>query len=241
MIFAVNTSTKQFGVALMHEDGTIQAEYSISSGSKNFTGFMPAIHSLFTSSHTDVREVKGLIVAIGPGSFTGLRVGLAMAKGMAHGRHLGIIGVSSLEAMASQLPFISSPICAMIDSRKGEVFAALFRWGKDDQIVRIREDTSLKITDLASIIEGPTLFLGTDFKNHGCLIKKALGPQALLAPAHLWGLKASSVGSLGLKRFLANDFDDIQDLIPRYLRPPDIRSNPYPLLSTEKEHQVVGS
>jgi tRNA threonylcarbamoyladenosine biosynthesis protein TsaB len=240
MIFAVNTSTKQFSVALMNEDGTILAEYSISPGSKNFTGFMPAIHSLFSSSHTDVRDLRALIVAIGPGSFTGLRVGLSMAKGMAQGLNIGIIGVSSLEAMASQLPLISSPICTMIDSRKGEVFAALFRWGEDYQMVRIREDISLKITDVASIIEGTTLFLGTDYKNHGHLIKEALGPQAILAPAHVWGLKASSVGSLGLKRFLANDFDDIQDLIPRYLRPPDIRSNPFPLLSAENGHQVSG-
>jgi len=240
MIFAVNTSTKHFSVALMYEDGTIQAEYSISPGSKNFTGFMPAIHSLFTSSHIDVRDVKALIVAMGPGSFTGLRIGLSMAKGMAQGLQIGIIGVSSLEAMASQLPYISSPICAMIDSRKGEVFTALFRWGKDYEIVRIREDTCLKITDIPSIIDGTTLFLGNDFQNHGHLIKKELGPQALLAPAHLWSLKASSVGGLGLKRFLANDFDDIQDLTPRYLRRPDIRSNSYPLLSTEKELQVLG-
>ena len=90
MIFAVNTSTKLFSVALMNEDGSIRAEYLISPGSKNFTGFMPAVHSLFSSSQIDIRDVKALIVAIGPGSFTGLRVGLSMVKGMAQGLQIGI-------------------------------------------------------------------------------------------------------------------------------------------------------
>ena len=101
MILAVNTSTFQYSLALMNRDGEILAECLISGPSNNFTGFMPALHSILLSSGSAVRDIKGIIVATGPGSFTGLRVGLAMSKGLAQGLHVGIIGVSSLEAMGS--------------------------------------------------------------------------------------------------------------------------------------------
>ena len=188
---------------------------------------MPGMDFLLTNSNVVAKEIKALIVATGPGSFTGLRVGLSEAKGMAQGLQIPIIGVSSLEAMAAQLPFVTLPLCAIIDSRKGEVFAALFSWGDDQHMIKTQEDTCLRIEDLPSLIEKPTLFLGNDFNRQGPLLQEMLGPKAELAPPHLWNLKASAVGTLGLKRFLDQDFDDLQELVPTYLRPPDIRPNPY--------------
>jgi tRNA threonylcarbamoyladenosine biosynthesis protein TsaB len=211
----------------MKEEGTTLSEYYMGSGPKNFRRFMPGIDFLLSTSEVDARDIKALIVATGPGSFTGLRVGLSEAKGMAQGLQIPIIGVSSLEAMAAQLPFARRPVCAIIDSRKGEVFVALFSWGDDQRMVRMQQDTSLRIEDLPSIIAEPTLFLGNDFNKQGHLIRELLGLKAELAPAHLWNLKASVVGTLGLKRFIAQDFDDLQELVPTYLRPPDIRPNPF--------------
>ncbi|UCB50012.1 MAG: tRNA (adenosine(37)-N6)-threonylcarbamoyltransferase complex dimerization subunit type 1 TsaB, partial [Deltaproteobacteria bacterium] len=227
MILAFNTSTPQFSIALMKEEGTTLSEYYMASGSKNFRRFMPGIDFLLSTSEVDARDIKALIVATGPGSFTGLRVGLSEAKGMAQGLQIPIIGVSSLEAMAAQLPYARQPVCSIIDSRKGEVFAALFRWGDDQRMVRTQPDTCLRIEDLPSIIEEPTLFLGNDFSKQGHQIREMLDLKAELAPAHLWNLKASVVGTLGLKRFIAQDFDDLQELVPTYLRPPDIRPNPF--------------
>jgi tRNA threonylcarbamoyladenosine biosynthesis protein TsaB len=211
----------------MKEEGATLSEYYMASGSKNFRRFMPGIDFLLSTSKVDARDIKALIVATGPGSFTGLRVGLSEAKGMAQGLQIPIIGVSSLEAMAAQLPYARQPVCSIIDSRKGEVFAALFSWGDDQRMVRMEQDTCLRIEDLPSIIEEPTLFLGNDFNKQGHLIREMLGLKAELAPAHLWNLKASVVGALGLKRFIAQDFDDLQELVPAYLRPPDIRPNPF--------------
>lgn len=223
----------------MKEEGTTLSEYYMASGSKNFRQFMPGIDFLLSTSKVDTKDIKALIVATGPGSFTGLRVGLSEAKGMAQGLHIPIIGVSSLEAMAAQLPYVRQPVCAIIDSRKGEVFAALFRWGNDKRMVRTQEDTCLKIEDLPSLIAESTLLLGNDFKKQGRLIKKMLGPKAELAPAHLWNLKASAVGTLGLKRFLARDFDDLQELVPTYLRPPDIRPTPIASNSEKMDTNVL--
>jgi len=228
MILAVNTSTLQFSIALMKEDGTLLAEHSLSSGSKNFGHFMPGIHFLMKTSGVNAQDIKAFMVATGPGGYTGLRIGLSAAKGMAQGLQIPIIGVSSLEAMATQLPYSPYPVCPIIDSRKGEVFAAIFRWCDDHKMIRIKEDICLRMGDLPSIIGEKTLFLGNNFNNQGPLIEEMLGHKALLAPAHLWNLKASAVGTLGLRRFHENDYDDLQDLVPAYMRPPDIRPNPFP-------------
>ena len=225
MILAVNTTTRQFGLALMDMQGTVLAEYLIMPKEKNFGGFMPAFHTLMESANIGMEEIQTIAVAIGPGSFTGMRVGLAMAKGMTQGLKIPIIGVSSLEALALQVIYANYTVCPIIDSRKGEVFTALFHWSDEGEMIRTREDTCLRIENLASMVTKTTIVLGNDFNRQSPLIKEVLGAEAVLAQAHLWNLRASAVGTLGLKRFLAQDFDDAQDLIPIYLRPPDIRPN----------------
>jgi tRNA threonylcarbamoyladenosine biosynthesis protein TsaB len=218
-------------MALMGEDGVVLAEHLMSPGARNFQNFMPILHDMLTATAIDPKQLKAVVVTIGPGSFTGLRVGLSAAKGMCQGLQIPVIGVSCLEAMASQLPYAACPICPIIDSRKGEVFAALFEWRHDHKIVRIKEDTCLGYGDLPSFFGEEVLYVGNDFGRQGPEIVKTLGPDALLAPASFWNLKASAVGTIGLKRFLAHDFDDLQNLVPLYLRPPDISPNPFPLIS----------
>jgi len=227
MILAVNTSTTQFSLALMREQGDILAEYLVSPGEKNFKSFMPAVYSLFDACGEDIKGLKAVVVARGPGSFTGLRVGLSMAKGVAQGLDIPIIGVSSLEAMANQLPFLKQPLCTLLSSRKGEVIFALFNWDDEKGMTRITEDQSLSFKDLAGFIKGPTYFIGNNFNAQHPMIKELIGADALTAPPCLWTLRASAVGALGLKRFANKDFDDIIDLVPDYLRPPDIRPSPF--------------
>jgi tRNA threonylcarbamoyladenosine biosynthesis protein TsaB len=226
MILAVNTSTTQFSVALIKIQGDVLAEYLISPGEKNFKSFMPAVYSIFDACHADIKTLKAVAVAQGPGSFTGLRVGLSLAKGVAQGLDIPIIGVSSLEAMANQLPFVRHPICSLLTSRRGEVIFALFRWD-DEKVTRIVEDQSVSFKELARVIKGPTCFIGNNFSAQFPAVKELLGEDAMPAPQHLWQLRASAVGSVGLKRYMDKDFDSITDLVPEYLRPPDIRPSPF--------------
>jgi tRNA threonylcarbamoyladenosine biosynthesis protein TsaB len=227
MILAVNTSTTQFSVALIKIQGDVLAEYLISPGEKNFKSFMPAVYSIFDACRADIKTLKAVAVAQGPGSFTGLRVGLSLAKGVAQGLDIPIIGVSSLEAMANQMPFVSYPLCTLLSSRRGEVIFAQFRWGDEKGMTRIVEDQSVSFKDLAGFIDGPAYFIGNNFSAQFPAIKELVGGNALAAPRHLWQLRASSVGSVGLKRFMDKQFDDITDLVPEYLRPPDIRPSPF--------------
>jgi len=236
MILAINTSTREFGLALLEADGTVLTEYLMSKGGGHFGSLMPALHFLLTTSRSVYHDLEAIVVAIGPGSFTGLRVGLSAAKGLCHALEVPIIGISSLEALASELPFSDLPIAPILDSRKGELFTARFFWSDDHNLIRITEDISLRLEEFPPLFEEPALFIGNNFASQGFLIKETLGPRALLSPAHCWNLKASAVGYLGLRRFYAHDFDDLQSLNPIYLRPPDIRPNVFSSLQATDEH-----
>jgi tRNA threonylcarbamoyladenosine biosynthesis protein TsaB len=223
LILAINTSTIQFGVSLMQEDGSVLSEVFMRPCKGNFGMLMPALDAAFQFTTADVRELRTIVVAKGPGSFTGLRIGLAMAKGMAQSLGTPLVGVSSLEAIAHQIPFSNYPICPLIESRRGDVFTALFAWSTGNQMVRIRKDCCLRYEDFPSLVEKETIFVGNSFNTQVQLISEVLGNKALFAPAHLWNLRASTIGQLGLARYGNSDFDDIRDLVPAYLRPPDIR------------------
>ncbi|MFH1350923.1 MAG: tRNA (adenosine(37)-N6)-threonylcarbamoyltransferase complex dimerization subunit type 1 TsaB [Pseudomonadota bacterium] len=238
MILAINTSTIQFSIALLNKEGDVLTECLMCPTPGHFGAFMPTLDSLLTLSKTNLKDVEAIIVAIGPGSFTGLRIGLSAAKGMAHSLNIPVIGVSGLEAMTNQVTYSPFPICPILESRKGDVFIALFRWKDDQKIMRIKEDTCLKVADISSYIDETALFLGSNFKQQGPMISKMLGAKARLAPPHLWNLRASAVGISGLRRFLNGDFDDLQALAPCYLLPPDIGPSPFGLKSKKMGHPV---
>jgi tRNA threonylcarbamoyladenosine biosynthesis protein TsaB len=199
----------------------------MATGAKNFHAIMPVFHDLLCHSGIELRDVNCLAVAIGPGSFTGLRVGLSLAKGICQGLGIPVIGVSSLEAMASQCPEGPLPLFPIIDSRKGEVFAALFRRSKDRGLTRITPDTCLRFDELPGFIQETSLFVGNDFDHQPAMIRQVLGSRARLAPSPLWSLKASSVGWVGMRHAKEKGFERLVGLVPSYLRPPDIRPNPF--------------
>ncbi|MBW1996723.1 MAG: tRNA (adenosine(37)-N6)-threonylcarbamoyltransferase complex dimerization subunit type 1 TsaB [Deltaproteobacteria bacterium] len=227
MILCINTSTLQYGMAFVDERGSVLTEYFLSPKSNSFTAFMPSLDYVLRTRGIEIKELKAVIVSRGPGSFTGLRVGLSAAKGICQGLQIPIIGVSSLESMALQIPYPSEAVCAIIDSRRGEVFAGLFTLSEEGRLVRTRDDTPLRFEDLVSFAGDKAIFIGNNFAQQGKIVRDLLGPRALLAPAPLWNLKASSLAVIGLRRYRRGDFDQLGDLVPFYLRPADIRPNPF--------------
>ena len=233
MILSINTSTTQFGLTLMDEQGTVLTEHLMSGGKGHFKALMPALDFMLKNGGLEISRLRCIAVVTGPGSFTGLRVGLSLAKGLCHALSLPIAGVSSLEAMAGQVFHADLPVIPVLTSRRGEAFTARFRWDRG-RLVRESEDMSMRFDDFPEAFPEPVLFVGNDYKDQAPRIKKALGPGALLAPASLWHLRPSHVGSLGLKKMISGRLDDPHTLAPVYLRPPDIRPNPFPLLSRDQ-------
>lgn len=229
MFLSINTSTRQYSLALLDKQGYLWGEFTVRPSEKNFSRFMVGFDHLLSSLDIEPQALEAVIVVQGPGSYTGLRVGMATAKAICQGLHIPIIGVSSLETMANQLPQASFPICAILDSRKGEVFAAVYKWQMPEGLVPLTGERTVRISELPALIEGPTLFIGNDYASQASIITQEVGKEATLVPPFLWCLKASSAGMLGLSKFEKGLGDNLRDLTPSYLRPPDIRPNPHPL------------
>jgi len=231
MILAINTSTLQFSLGLSGMDGELQAECILSTPHRHFGELFPALDFLFNSSQKSPADLRAVAVATGPGSFTGLRVGLAMAKGICHGLHLPLIGVSTLEALANQLPCSNLPVTPMVDSRRGEVFVARFLWdAQSGNMNRVMEDRCVKIEDLLRICGEATILIGNHLSNQAPILRKVIGQKVVLAPEDKWHLRAATIAKLGLQRFRRGNTDIMENLSPRYFRPPDLRPNPHPLL-----------
>jgi tRNA threonylcarbamoyladenosine biosynthesis protein TsaB len=228
MYLAINTSTRQYSLALLDKQGYLWGESTVRPSEKNFSRFMVGLEHLLSPLDIQPQGLEAVIIVQGPGSYTGLRVGMATAKAICQGLHIPIIGVSSLDTMANQLPQASLPICAILESRKGEVFAAVYKWQRPEGLVPLTGERTVRISELSALIEGPTLVIGNDYASQASVITHKVGQEAILVPPFLWCLKASSAGMLGLKRYEKGQEDNLRDLTPSYLRPPDIRPNPYP-------------
>jgi tRNA threonylcarbamoyladenosine biosynthesis protein TsaB len=228
IILALNTSTKQYGLALL-ENETVLGEYLLLSGPSHYTDLMPCLSDLLKKTTVKPGRLDGVGVAIGPGSFTGTRVGLAVAKGLSYGLGIPIAGVSTLWALASQIPYAREDICPLVSSRKGEIFAALFRRDRDNHLMRVTEDAGLKAADLSTLIKKKTIVIGNDFTAQSPLVKQYARKNILVAPAHLWNLRAASIGALALQKLVQGPLDSVSELIPLYLRDADIREPKHPL------------
>ena len=221
--FSLNTSTNHYSLAVMRDE-TILGESTFASGSQHFTNLMPSLDQLLNKVNLELENLDGLIVAAGPGSFTGIRIGLSVVKGLSQSLGIPAVGVSTLLGLASQVPYCKYAVCPLVASRRDEVFIALFRW--DDahgRLARHQDDTCIKIAELASLIEHTTVFIGSNFVQHGPVVKDLLGTKALLAPASMWNLRASSLVPEGLRRLKEGDAGSSSGLEPIYLRDADTR------------------
>ncbi len=207
----------QGGVALLSEQG-LRSEYLLNVRATHTERLLPLIDRALRDAGMTLSQVEGVAVAVGPGSFTGLRIGLSTAKGLAVAASKPLVGVPTLEAMAWTLPFCAHPICPILDARKGEVYCALFRH-EGHRLLRLMDDAALAPDSLVSRIQAPTVFLGDGLTAYGDLLKGRLKDLALFPPFAQRGGRAAAVAELGRLRLVQGHPDDISELAPRYLRP----------------------
>ena len=218
MLLAIDTSTRYAGVALADEERVV-ASRTWHSGVNHTAELMPAVVQVLQGAGIGVAALEAVSVALGPGGFSALRVGISVAKGLSAAGGIPIIGVGSLDLEA--FPFAGSglPVCALLESGRTEAASALF--AADGQ--RLREDRVSTAADLMEEIAETTLFCGEGVARWAPDLEAGLGPKAVICsptPANrIWSLAA-----IARQRLNAGQLDDLATLQPQYLRLPSIGS-----------------
>jgi len=218
LILAFETSAKAVGVAL-HDGQRLLAECYQNTGLTHSQTLMSMARDLLRNCQKGPSDVTHLAVAAGPGSFTGVRIGVAAAKGFAWGAELPVYGVSTLEAMALGLGAIEGHVCACMDARRNQVYNAVFL-AEGCQLTRVCEDRAISLEDLAlelEHIDGPIYLVG----DGAALCHKTLGSRIenlILLPEHRLQQRGSGVALAALKAMERGDSFDGATLTPNYLR-----------------------
>lgn len=216
-VLGIETSTLAGGAALLDGDRLV-GEYTLNVRSTHSERLLSAIDRLLQDAGWTLDQLEGLAVAVGPGSFTGLRIGVSTIKGLAFSLGTPVAAVSTLEALAWALPFARGPVCPVLDARKGEVYAALFHW-EGERLARDWEDQALEPEELCRRLTDPVIFVGDGITSYGTLFTERLGRRAIFAPPARRLPSPACVAQLGHARLLAGDVVDPAALAPRYLRP----------------------
>lgn len=169
-------------------------------------------------------DLDGFGVTIGPGSFTGLRVGLATVKGLALATGRPVAGVSTLRTLAMQAPHAAMPVCALLDARKKEVYAGAFAW-QDGLPRALAPERVLPPERLLGEVAGPTLFIGDGATVYRTLIARQLGPGAHFLPAVYEPPRAAHAALLALELFEAGEARPAAEVNPVYIRPSEAELN----------------
>ena len=209
-VLGVETSTLAGGVALLDGDRVV-GEYLLDVSMTHSERVITAIDRVLSDARWSLHDVDALAVAVGPGSFTGLRIGLSTVKGLAFALSIRIAAVPTLDAMAAALPFAALPVCPVIGARKDEVYTSLYRWTGTD-MRRQWDYLALPPDGLAARLSEPTIVLG-----HAALAIRS--PHARLAPAARRVPSAACVAQLGLERVRRGETVGAAELVPFYLRP----------------------
>ncbi len=219
MILGIETSTKTGSVAVASDTGVV-AQYSLNIETTHSERLLSTVDRVLADTGRVIADLDGLAVAIGPGSFTGLRIGLATVKGLALASGKPVAAVPTLHALAANLPYARHAVCPLLDARKGEVYAALFRH-EDDILVQDMPETVLSLAQLASRVRGKTIFTGEGALLFRAELEKLLGDAALFAPPSTTLPSAATVAQLGMHLLAGGEGADIDSLAPRYIRRPE--------------------
>lgn len=218
LIFAFETSAKAASVALL-EDGVLLGESYLNCGLTHSRTLLQMGQELLETCGRTVRDVTAVACAAGPGSFTGIRIGIAAAKGFAWARELPCVGVSTLEAMAQQAAAFEGVVCCAMDARREQVYRALFSCS-GGVLTRLTEDGAVSLEKLEAElkkIEKPKIIVGDGAQLCYNTIGTAM-PDCRLAAEHQRMQRASGVALLAHTRLLAGERCDGAALTPNYLR-----------------------
>ena len=215
-LLALDTSSLTATVALLDDD-KLMGEYTLNHKKNHSQKLMPMIEELLNSCSTKPKEIDVFAVSLGPGSFTGLRIGIATMTAMAQALDKEVVGVSTLEALAYNLFNIKGLICPIIDAQRDLVYTALYRW-TDGNIEELMKQQVIDIHGLIDILKGKSekiFFVGDALEKFGGNLKADLAQQFAVPPLRLLIPSASSVAEVAKIKIRENI---TTDMVPIYMR-----------------------
>ncbi len=215
-ILTIDTSSAAGSVALTRGEALL-GEILLNLASTHSDRLLLTVKQLLGDAGVEMGQIDAFGVVAGPGSFTGLRVGVATVKGLAMATGKPAVGVSSLQALAMQAPCAPYPVCALLDARKKEVYAALFRWEQGRPLL-LGSERVVSPETLLDGIPDEVLFIGGGSEVYRSLIVRRLGSGAHFAPWPLHPLRASSAAALVLDALRQGGAVPLAALNPVYIR-----------------------
>ena len=216
-VLAIDTSGPVCGVCIL-SDGAVRYEAAAMNKLTHSTNLMPMVDTALAASGLALKDMDRIAVVTGPGSFTGVRIGVSTAKALAHGAGKPCVAVDALEAMAAGIAGFDGVICPIQDARAGQVYGAAFSAGMPPE--RLMGDIPLKLEEYVAAIQAfgdHFLFLGDGMPVHRAKLQAMLGDAAVFAaPQHAF-LRPAAVAALGA---VATEEADYYTLMPMYLRAP---------------------
>lgn len=222
-LLAIDTSGPVCGVAIL-ADGGVRYECAVVNRLTHSVNLMKMIDEAFTATGLTIAEMDRLAVTVGPGSFTGVRIGVSTLKGLAHGADKPCVAVDALEAMAAGAGAFDGVVCPIQDARAGQVYGAAFRCD-GGRPARLMDDAPMKLEEYleaAAAHGGRFLFLGDGMPVHRERIAALLGEKAVFAAPHGAYLRPSAVAWLASQAEVTVDY---RALMPLYLRAPSAERN----------------
>ena len=204
------------------EDDLILGEYYLHTGKTHSQTLMPITEQLLITTDSSLADIDAIAVTTGPGSFTGLRIALAAVKGMAMGKNIPCIEVSTLESIAYNLKGFDGIVAPTMDARCNQVYTALFRLS-DGTATRLTEDTAMSLEDYSEMLSSykdEKIYLAGDGLN---ITKKFLtekGIAFIVPPSRMRTQNATSTALLGVEKYNRGETLSYKDIVPKYLRLP---------------------
>ncbi len=235
-ILGIDTSTPIGSVALIDDDNIV-AEHTLNIVQAHSSRLMPAIDTVLKWGDITPNDLDGCVVGIGPGSFTGIRIGVATAKSLCYAVDKPIVGVSTLEAIAYNLRWTNGVVCPILDARRSEIYGGVFHGGSEWQ--RLTDDLCLPIDAFLDKLDShvspdsTVIFVGDGLATYGNTVQERLGQTEIIsglqtpptredavhfADAIFNVPRGATIAKLGAQRLKQGDNDSYWTLVPNYVR-----------------------
>lgn len=219
-ILSIDSSTECASCAVL-EDSKLLGEINFNNKKQHSIILMPMVDNLLKNLQLSITDLDGFVVSKGPGSFTGLRIGMSMIKGLSQGTKKPFVSVSSLDALAYNMAYSQGIVCPILDALRENVYTALYIF-EGSSFTRISDYMTISINELVDKLKEhrtPISFIGDAVYKFRDILTDSLD-NTYFAPVHLNLVRASALGELGARLLTAGEYDDLYSSSPVYLRKP---------------------